>query len=74
MTTEAFTEAKRIARILDRAAARASYPASSKQCFFLARLMAEAGEDGDDILLDTNYALSGKEASSLIETFLNAKH
>lgn len=71
MTNEMFTEAKRIARILDRAAARAQFPASSKQVFFLAKLMAERNEDGSDWLLDTSRVLSGREASSLIDSYLN---
>ena len=71
MTNEQFAEAKRIARILDRAAARSEYPASSKQVFYLARLMAERGEDGSDWLLDTSRRLSGREASSLINSYLN---
>ncbi len=60
---------KSIARALDRAAGRSSYPASSKQCWFLASLILKAGEDGSDWLLDTNSALSKDKASSLISFY-----
>lgn len=71
MTNELYEKAKEIAKILDRAAARAQFPASSKQVFFLAKLMAERDEDGSDWLLDTSRRLSGREASSLIDSYLN---
>ena len=71
MTNEMFTEVKKIARILDSAAARSSNPASPKQVFFLAKLMEEAGEDGSDWLLNSSSQLSGKEASSFIDSYLN---
>jgi hypothetical protein len=69
--TETQVTQKSIARILDRCAARAGdRAATGKQCWYLASLMLAAGEDGNDLLLDTSYALSGREASALIDTYL----
>lgn len=65
---------KSIARILDTAASRAGRAAaSSRQCWFLAALMLQAGEDGSDYLLDTSRALTIREASSMIDFYLG-KH
>ena len=65
---------KTIARQLDRAAARSSYPASPKQVWFLAGLIFKAGKDADDIncgCLNTQASLSGREASQWIDFYLN---
>ena len=68
--TETTTQ-KSIARILDRCAGRAGdRAATAKQCWYLAGLMLAAGEDGNDLLLDTSFPLTGREASSLIDTNL----
>lgn len=66
------TTQKELARILDRAAARSAQPATSKQCWFLAGLMAAEGEDGSDYLLGA-FALSKSMASTLIDGALNAR-
>lgn len=63
---------KTIVKVLDRAAARSSYPATSKQTWLLAGLWAKAQNevDYDDFLLDTSAALSKDVASDLIEAAL----
>lgn len=64
---------KQIAVSLDRAAARSGSPASSKQVWFLAGLIArsESAEiDYQDWLLNSSAVLSRAEASSLIEGYL----
>lgn len=65
---------KSLAGWLDRAAARADMidrdPATSKQCWFLASLILKAGEDGYD-WTDGNRVLTKREASTLIDTYLN---
>lgn len=65
---------KQIAQVLDRAAARSGYPATGKQCWFLAGLWAKAQNEVDyqDWLLTTN-ALSKDIASDLIEMALSAQ-
>lgn len=63
---------KELARILDRAAARSALPATSKQCWFLAGLMAAEGEDGRDYILG-GLALSRSMASTLIDGALAAR-
>jgi hypothetical protein len=63
---------KKIAKVLDRAAARASNPASSKQTWFLAGLWAKANNEVDyeDFLLDSSAQLSKADASFHIELAL----
>lgn len=65
---------KEIAKVLDRAAARASRPATSKQVWFLSGLIAKsvsAEADYQDWL--TNGApLCGREASSSIDFYLGS--
>lgn len=65
---------KSLAGWLDRAAARADMidrdPATSKQCWFLASLILKAGEDGYD-WTDSSRVLTKREASTLIDTYLN---
>lgn len=66
---------KQIAQVLDRAASRSEYPASSKQCWFLSGLIARSVNpegDYDDWLL-SNRPLSSREASSLIDFYLTAE-
>ncbi|BAQ84372.1 hypothetical protein [uncultured Mediterranean phage uvMED] len=66
---------KSICRILDTAASRCHSvdlePASTKQCWYLAKLMLEAGDDGSEILLNTSFLLTKKEGSKLIKFHLN---
>jgi len=75
MTNDTFKEVKSLARFIDKAAARAAYmgeiPATSKQCFFLAKLTIEQGEDGEDFIIG-NDILTKSTASDLIEIKLNA--
>ena len=66
---------KSISRLLDRAAGRSAQPASPKQCWFLAGLIArsETAEiDYQDWLLDSR-ALSRCMASDLIDGYLGAE-
>jgi hypothetical protein len=68
------TDRKALAKSLDRAAANClSYPATSKQCWFLSGLMAQAGEDMTELFGDvcpTQYRLSSKMASNFIDMYL----
>jgi len=69
------TSQKEIARVLDRAANRSAVPATGKQCWFLAGLIARspsADVDYNDWLL-TSDALSKDKASGLIEYYLGAE-
>ncbi len=61
---------KEIASNLQTAANRASNPASSKQIWYLAKLMMDAGEDGLDYVLNGEI-LSVSNASSMIDYYLN---
>lgn len=67
---------KQIAQTLDRAAARAdmigAYPATGKQCWFLAKLILEK-DDGSfyDELSSFNCVLTSKNASAIISDLLN---
>ena len=66
---------KEIAQVLDTAAGRSSYGATSKQCWFLAGLIAHSSSadvDYSDWLLN-GLPLSKAEASSLIEFYLGAE-
>lgn len=63
---------KDMVKVLDRAAARATNPASSKQTWFLAGLItksASAETDYQDWLLNTSISLSKREASELIDQY-----
>lgn len=67
------TDRKQIAKSLDYAASNSSYPASSKQCWFLAGLIADAGETAEAIFGDicpTRRTLSSKMASTFIDQYL----
>ena len=46
-------------------------PASTRQCWYLAKLMLEAGDDGSEILLNTSFLLTKREGSKLIKFHLN---
>lgn len=64
---------KDLVKLLDRAAARASNPATSKQTWFLAGLIAKSASaevDYQDWLLGSSLTLSKWEASSLIDSYL----
>ncbi len=61
---------KEIASNLQTAANRSSNPASSKQIWFLAKLMMDANEDGLDYVLNGEI-LSVRQASSMIDYYLN---
>ncbi len=68
---------KEIAQKLDRAAARAGMidatPATSKQCWYLAGLLAEAGLDADMVgceLTNTSAVLTCRAASGFIDMLL----
>jgi len=66
---------KEIAQALDTAAGRNSYGATSKQCWFLAGLIARspsADADYSDWLLN-GLALTKAEASRLIEFYLGSE-
>lgn len=75
MTTE--FNRKTIAQFLDRAAARADMvnrdPASAKQCWFLAGLIAQHKDDAayGEIVTNTSFVLTKQRASQLIDTYLN---
>ena len=63
---------KDLVKLLDRAAARAGSPATSKQTWFLAGLIAKSASaetDYQDWLLGS-LMLSKREASSLIDSYL----
>lgn len=65
---------KQIAKELDWAADRSEVPASSKQCWFLAGLMAAAGDTPDAIfgnIAVSQRALSKKKASFYIDEYAN---
>lgn len=72
-TTETLSQ-KSLAGWLDRAAARADMidrdPATGKQCWYLAHLILKSGEDGYD-WVNSNTVLTKREASNLIDTYLN---
>lgn len=67
---------KLLASFLDKAAARSMYPASGKQCWFLAKLIVDTCETEDQFDMEladwtkSNMKLSGKEASTLIGQYL----
>ena len=70
---------KSIAYALDRAAARSCHvgraPATDKQCWFLAKLLLDAGKDAawvDCSLSNTNAVLTKSKASSYISDMLEA--
>ncbi len=67
---------KKIAQVLDRAASRADIidakPASSKQCWYLASLIARqrnAEDEYGDLLLNTSFVLTSRRASSMIDMY-----
>lgn len=71
------TTQKQIAQALDTAAQRAEFvdrtPATGKQCWFLAKLIMEAGKDADDVgcsLTNTQAVLTKRQASMYIEMYL----
>lgn len=63
-----------IAQVLDRCAERANFidrdPATQKQCWYLAKLMLDAGDDGSELLLNTSAILTKQDASKRIEELL----
>lgn len=68
---------KDIARVLDRAAERADSldyaPATSKQCWFLAKLIleSEAAEgEYNNMLLNNSMTLTRREASAWIDSYI----
>jgi hypothetical protein len=65
---------QQIAQILDRCAERANFidrePATPKQCWFLAKLMMDDGDDGSELLLDTSAILTKRDASRRIEALM----
>lgn len=71
------TDRKTIASFLDRAAARAETvnrePATSKQCWYLAGLIQQANDDSTygEIVTNTSFVLTKREASRMIEGYLN---
>jgi hypothetical protein len=69
------TTQKEIAQVLDSAAARSGFGATSKQCWFLAGLIARAPSadaDYSDWLLN-GLPLTKSEASRLIDFYLGAE-
>jgi len=74
------TKQKEIANALDSAAARAemvgAYGASSKQCWFLAKLLKDHGLDEEFVecgVCNTQAMLSKKKASRFIDEALSGK-
>ena len=67
-----YTDQKEIAQTLDTLANRAhqfgGVPATSKQCWFLAKLID--AKDLEWMLLDSSKALTKSEASRLIDSYL----
>jgi hypothetical protein len=63
-----------IAQILDRCAERANFidrePATQKQCWYLAKLMLDAGDEGGDFSLNTSAILTKQDASQRIDALL----
>ena len=63
-----------IAQILDRCAERANFidrePATQKQCWYLAKLMLDAGDEGSEFVLNTSAILTKQDASKRIEALL----
>jgi hypothetical protein len=67
-----------VAQILDRCAERADFidlePATQKQCWYLAKLMLDAGDDGGEFVgefvLNTSAILTKQDASQRIEALL----
>jgi hypothetical protein len=74
MTQDKFAARKSLAAHLDRCAARAysvdRTPATKKQCWFLAGLILDAGEDGAEYVTDTSIVLTSREASFQIDNLL----
>lgn len=68
---------KELVKLLDDAASNSRFGASSKQCWFLAGLMAEVGDEPEDIGLDIldlrTWTLSSKSASEWISHYLASK-
>lgn len=71
------TTQKDIAQALDHAAKRAetvgAAPATSKQCWFLAKLILETGKDAQDIgcgWSNTSAILTKRDASRYIDDYL----
>jgi len=66
-----------IAQVLDRCAERANFidrePATQKQCWYLAKLMLEDGDDGSELLLDTSAILTKRDASRRIKALLGGE-
>lgn len=76
-TTETALDRKVIARFLDRAADRAEIvdraPATGKQCWFLAGLIAQH-DDRDtysEIITNSSFVLTKARASQMIDGYLN---
>lgn len=73
MTQQQFKSQKSLASFLDSAANRAEYigqiPATSKQCWYLAGLMLNAGDDGAEYIVNTSKVLTKKSASQLISIY-----
>ena len=68
---------KTIASILDNAATRAetvgANPASSKQCWYLAKLIVDAGGDGSEYL-QSSEVMTKRKASGLIDFYLKEQN
>ena len=69
-TTTKTMNHKTFSHVLATAASRAETvgmePASGKQCWFLAKLLLDDGDDGSDWVLDTSRILTKKQASTRI--------
>lgn len=67
---------KLIAKFIDSAAARADMidrePATSKQCWFIAGLIAQHRDEAtySDFVLNTSLVLTKREASRIIDSYL----
>lgn len=65
-------EQKSIAQILDTMASRSRVPATGKQCWFLAGLIAKSGENVFEVFPNAlNMALDKKMASTMIDSYLS---
>jgi len=77
MTKERYLTQQAIAAVLDRAADRAEYvdrePATKKQCWFLAGLMLDAGQNDAGEFEDYNAILTKRRASTEIKYYLEER-
>lgn len=75
MTNTEFSAQKSLASQLDVCAMRAESidapSATSKQCWYLAGLIIQSGESGDEFYTNTSLVLTKRKASHLIDVYKN---